>query len=118
VTDETQTSQADAAQGQSTAVVAPPNALGHGGVDTPGTTHHLDEAPAVARPDLPACPSCHIGVLYTITYDEDARHEQGQPIFAPRSNSGGSAQRKCFHCDYGDSVALNPTVAGPDPRQW
>lgn len=53
------------------------------------------------------CPNCGVGVLHAITYDPDARHEIGQAI-DPDATSGGAAQRRCFHCEYSDSVPLAP----------
>jgi hypothetical protein len=78
-------------------------------------------APAVdniGRPQLDPCPQCKIGLLYIIAYDEAATHESGQPLFAPRKASGGSALRSCLHCGFGDSVALAPSDSPPDPRNW
>lgn len=53
------------------------------------------------------CPNCHTGVMIPTVYDPDARFEFGQDIPESRS-SGGSMQRRCFHCDYSDSTALQP----------
>lgn len=58
------------------------------------------------------CPNCRTGVLHTIVFDPEATFERGQmpdgSNVPPEISSGGTAQRRCWHCDYSDSVALNP----------
>lgn len=56
------------------------------------------------------CPNCSVGVLHVVTFDPEATHEIGQAV-DPSATSGGAAQRRCLHCDYSDSIPLNP---GPD----
>jgi hypothetical protein len=73
------------------------------------------ETGKLAEPALDHCPSCKQGLLYVIAFDPDATHEAGQALYAPRKLSGGSAHRKCFFCEYGDTVALNPSTAPQRP---
>jgi hypothetical protein len=109
----------DPASGQPTegAPYAPPSSgvvpEADGAAGTTGAVAPIIEK--LERPNLDPCPSCKIGLMYPITWDEEARHEQGQAIFAPAILSGGSALRSCFHCGYGDSVALNPSPAPAKP---
>lgn len=66
------------------------------------------------KPDQPACPVCHTGVLYVIAYDDEALHEQGQTGSAPDQQnagsftpSGGSIRLQCFNCGMPQTHALN-----------
>lgn len=91
---------------QTTVVQSQDTALtpeGHESFDVPGD------------PGLPKCPVCNIGVLYTIAYDPDALHEQGQSQrISDATNhdhyvaSGGSIRLKCFNCEMTQTQALNP----------
>lgn len=73
------------------------------------------EVGKLAEPDLDSCPSCKQGKLYVIAWDGDASHEAGQALYAPQQKSGGAAHRKCFYCEYGDTVAINPSPAPSRP---
>lgn len=68
-----------------------------------------------AKPDLPSCPVCKTGLLYTIAYDTKALHEKdqagptgdaaGHDHYVP---SGGSIRLMCFNCGQPQTQALNP----------
>jgi len=88
---------------------------GDGGQATVAEGAVQPEVGQLSKPGLDACPSCKIGLLYVITWDEDAGHEGGQALYAPQKKSGGAAHRKCFFCEYGDTVALNPSTAPQRP---
>lgn len=60
--------------------------------------------------DKKPCPNCTVGVLHVVTFDPTASHEIGQAV-EPNKTSGGASQLRCFHCEYSESVPLNP---GPD----
>lgn len=68
-----------------------------------------DKAPKLETFQNTLCPNCETGVVYVIRYDPDAEHEtaQGSALEKGRE-SGGAVERKCFYCDYGDTLALNP----------
>lgn len=68
------------------------------------------------RPDLEDCPKCTTGLLYVIGYDEDAKHENQQPIYHPQMLSGGSVETQCFVCGHRETFALNPTKAPVNPN--
>lgn len=104
-------SQAQPAAAPSSGVV--PGAEGGQTIGTEGAV--VPEVAKTSKPELDPCPSCKIGLLYVITWDDEAKHEHGQAIFAPAQLSGGAAHRLCFHCGYGDTVALNPQAAPARP---
>lgn len=70
----------------------------------------------VEKPDQPQCPNCGVGVLYVITWDPNATHEIGQPIYAPAQLSGGSVTLSCFNCGFGETRPMNPQTAPPNPN--
>ena len=66
-------------------------------------------------PNLPHCPLCDTGLLYTIAYDPEALHENQVkgPEGDPRAHghfvpSGGSITLRCFRCGRDQTHALNP----------
>lgn len=74
----------------------------------------IDEA--LATYDAKSCAVCNVGVVRVITFDPDAKHEVGQPIYFPAKLSGGSVGTICPNCGDGQTYALAPRDAPPNPN--
>lgn len=61
------------------------------------------------------CPYCNIGVRYVASFDPDATHEIGQPIYFPNQLSGGHVGVVCMSCGKGETFPLNPQDGPPRP---
>lgn len=80
----------------------------------PAETATDDDRVALTFDDVnyATCPNCHTGVLHVLVYDENAIFEKGQmpngSDIPSEFSSGGAAWRRCWHCDFSDSIPLLP----------